>query len=625
MRPLLTSILILANILAYSQSGSTILFDHGNYGFDFSDLQEVMWRLDRHYQVYVGSDQDLEILKHILIETSQERSEKLIDAKVQIRNTNGIDTSFGLSSFEVQPFDADIIDHLLVIDDLRQYDTIDVRYTIKAEPSVHTYRWTVQYDYPVKESRVTYLVPKVFHSEITTTDEDQTYLKTQMTFDSTYRIPQGRIELRGLSHHYFDIPAYRAESFAPAAIESKPASLFALTEFSLASGASYLPEWSDQMVDLAVSEVFGKQYRVRSNYRWLINEAGDLLKTKYQPRLHLLLLYQFIHEHFLWDGSYGLIPSHGLAEMQYEKTVNKSALNMALLALINEADIYANPVLVGTTDRPPINRAIPNINQFNHFVIEVELSGGEKIYIDAGEPTLPPGWIDPQVRRQDAARIRNLKGIWMDIPEFSAVSKMRVNMVVKPNLGAQGTIHASFAGYDAFRERQMLADDRTGQYWKDRVSSLSPGLRIDSVRFENVNNLLLPFENTVYFHLPLEESRDSIFINPIFYSFFGTAYFIDTIRQNEVRLPFAIHEECTLDIDLPSSLGVVIPEDAKSSINGNMISSAFSSTQNEGNLKTFFKAVIPKTKYPVPEYLALKSFFDQTYGLTRKPIVLYGD
>ncbi len=604
---------------ANAQGASEILFDHGSYGLNFTNLSKITWQFDRHYQVLVGSEPDVNILRNVLIETSVANEEELSEVRVRVLRFGGPDTTFSLASFQQQPYDAETIDHLLQLDDLLVGDTIDVKYTILSKPSTNTQRWTVQYDFPVRESLVSYVIPEAFtyHANLT----DQTYLTSNSTIDSTLRLRRGRIELTGVINKFENIPAYRVEPFAPPPIESKPAALFTLSDFSVAEYAAYLPSWSEQFIDLAVSDVFGKQYRTRSNYRWLLEEASELFTKRYADRLLLLKLYQFIHEQFNWDGSYGLIPSYGLADMRYEKTVNKAGMNMALLALLIEADFNAYPILVTTTDRPSVVRDIEDVNQFNHFVIEVNL-GREKVYLDAGDGSLPLGWVDSGIRPTPVVRIQNLRGQWTELPPFTASSMTVINMNVSSDFSATGNIHISFTGYDAFSERLKLQDDRQAQYWKDRAASLSPNVRVDSVRFENVTNIMEPFINTVHFHLEGSLDSDELQVNPIFYSFFGGVYFADSIRQNAVELPFGITEQVVVNINLEPGMKAQFPSSLKLNLEGGDGSFEYAASETPQGMQSRFKATLAQTHFEASQYLGLKTFLDAAFQLTQKPIVI---
>ena len=616
---LVTLSLLQFTTTVYSQESSLILFDHGSYGLNFAKLNDIKWQFDRHYQVYVGSESDVSILRNVLIETSVLAEEELTEVQVRVLRYGGPDTTFTLASFTPQPFDAETMDHLLQLEDLLAGDTIDVKYKIQSDPSTNTQRWTLQYDFPVRESTVTYIVPKVF--SYSSSIPDKSYLIKQSTVDSTLRLSRGRVELKGITNRFANIPAYRDEPFAPQPIVAKPTVLFTLTDYSLGESAAYLPSWSEQFIDLAVSEIFGKQYRTRSNYRWLVEEASDLFKKKYSDRLMILLLYQFIHKQLTWDGSYGLIPSVGVNEMRFEKIVNKAGMNMALLALLQEADFNAYPILVATSDQPMVFKEIEDINQFNHFVIEVNL-GREKIYLDAGQEVLPVGWIDSGIRGQPAVRIQNLRGQWTEVPEFSGSSTIVVNLDVAADFSAQGTIHASFTGYDAFNERLRLKEDQQAQYWKDRASSLSRALRIDSVRFENVTNTMEPFENKVFFHLPGSADSEELQLNPVFYSFFGNSFFSDSVRQNDIEFPFSIAEQIVLNINLASGLNAQMSPSVKLALEDDGGSLDFLTSENDRSLQSSFKAILSRTSFSPIEYQGLRKFLDATYQLTQQPIII---
>ena len=83
---LITSLLLAANCtMAQDEGTSFIAFDHGYYSFDFSNLTKIKWQHERHYQVNVLTEADVNRLRNVLIETSQIREEKLVSVSVHVK------------------------------------------------------------------------------------------------------------------------------------------------------------------------------------------------------------------------------------------------------------------------------------------------------------------------------------------------------------------------------------------------------------------------------------------------------------------------------------------------------------------------------------------------------------
>ncbi len=603
----ISGILIICFGIASAQidsSATTILFDRGSYDFDFTDLNEVKWRFQRHYQLVIREAVDIEILKNISLETNTEEKEELQGAKVKVLSPSNVDREFSLDSFAQQPFDADWTDYLLTIEELQIGDTLDISYTILSEPRLKIYRWDFQYAYPVLRSELQLLVPEA----ITFVDKlsDVSYLKSETALDTIISIARAKAQLKGVRVVCENIPGYREEPLAPYLVETRPAYLVSLTNlYPLAD--SYLPPWSDQITDLVLNDWWGKQYRNRGNFRWLLAAADDLLDKKYDDQIKISLLYQFVHEQATWDGTYGLFPSATMDEMVIEKNVNRASMNMLLLALLREDGFKAYPILVSTIDMPPVQQEVPDINQFNHFVIAVD-DGKNAVYLDAGDPSLPVGTIDPMVRRNMGVLIRNYKGNWVSLPEGEGKSTILVDVTLASDLSGSGYIKASFEGYDAMSERLQLAADPTGQYWKDRAAELSSFLRIDSVRYSNVKNPLSPFENVVHFHL-ITPGVDSMWINPVFYSFFNQAYFTDSIRTTPVVFPFKMFENIIMNIHLPEDVKVVYrPEPQRIKLEGQpfVLEHFVDESQNTQQIRSNLR--LDKTRFEVGEYGALSTF-----------------
>ncbi len=603
---------------------TTMLKDHGHYSLDYSDLSNIRWQFERHYQIVLGQQADVSILKNVIIETTNAEKEKLVAASAQIKSAEGPGQHFTLDSFKMQPFDATWTEYILQAEGLSVGDTLEVQYRIHADITNTLHEWILQYPYPVKESKVSFIIPEAFSYADHVTDRK--YLKGEKGLDSTVIIGKGlskaRIPQKGLELTFADIPPYEEEIFAPPLIETRPAFLLNLTEAHVGQQTVFLPSWSEQCVDLAVGDYFGKQYRTKTDYRWLAEAADEILRTNYSDQLLVLKLYEFVHQRFSWDGSYGLFPSHTIAEMRSQKTVNKSALNMALLALFNEAGFAAYPVLVTTTDRRPVYEEIPSVDQFNHFVIEINLSGG-KMYVDAGQAKLPPGWIDAGIRKQLAIQIKNYKGNWISLPERSTSSLLNIQIHVKDDFSASGTISAAFTGYDAFTERNLLQDDPTGHYWKSRAEALSRDIRIDSVRYDHVKNLLEPFKNTVYFHIEPAEDQSELVLSPVPYSFFNQNYFTDSLRVNAVQFPLKIEEQTHISITRAPDVHIIsAPKAQKLRLEGNQSIMQFLTNQDGQQFQGHFDIKFVKTSFNPVEYSALKIYLDHVATLINKPIVM---
>ncbi|NND05957.1 MAG: hypothetical protein HKN87_06225 [Saprospiraceae bacterium] len=601
-----------------------MLKDYGHYSLDYSDLANIRWQFERQYEMVINQPSDVDILKNVIIETNNQDKEKLIQANTWIKRSAGGGKHYPMDSFKMQPFDAIWTEYLLTAEDLKVGDTLMVRYKIQADITTTLHEWTLQYAYPVRESRVSFIIPEAFSYADHVTDRQ--YLQSERTLDSTIVIGQGlskaRIPQKGLVMTFKDIPAYKVEIFGPPLIELRPAFLLNITEAFVGQEGVFLPPWSEQFSDLAVGDFFGKQYRVKLAYRWLSDAASKILSTNYSDRLFVLKLYEFIHQRFSWDGSFGLFPSRTIADMRSEKSVNKSAMNMALLALLNEAGFDAYPVLVTTTDQRPVYEEIPSVNQFNHFVIEVNLDDG-KLYVDAGIPTLPPGWIDAGIRKDRAIQIKNYKGNWITIPEAATSSNLDIKMNVKGDYSATGTIHASFTGYDAFSERNQLRDDPTGHYWKQRAEALSPSIRIDSVKYVHVKNLNRPFENIVHFHIEPSDDQAELVINSVPYSFFNQVYFIDSLRANPIMFPLKIVEHTELTILKDPNLKVVsAPQAQKLRLEGNPSNMAFLISDTNSQFQSNFNIQFSKRKFSQVEYNALKTYLSKVSDLIAKPLVI---
>ncbi|MBX2817707.1 MAG: DUF3857 domain-containing protein [Saprospiraceae bacterium] len=552
---LMTMVLLVSLAFSQDDQGTAILSDRGAYRIDYSDLNNLRWAFERSYHVVIGAAEDIAFLKFVSLSVDLGFNEEMVDAAVTVSSPGGKKVNYKKSDFEREPYSVEIVDYTLEVQDLQVGDTLTVAYSTIADLSNRLHRWDFQYAYPVRSSELSFLVPDAFTFAEYLSDER--YLLSKVAISEKVSVSRSqRLQLKGIKLACTDIPAYVEEALMPPLTEIRPAYFFSLTDLAPVNYDAFLADWSTQVSDLVVNDYWGKQFRVRSNYGWLLQEAREIMKLRTDERTKAWKCYQLVHRLFKWDGSMGVFPSHTINEMKNTREVNKAAMNQALLALLREADLRSFPILVSTRDQNPVQEEIPDVYQFNHFVIVVGI-GDDALYLDAGDPKLPIGYIDQNVRRSPSALIRNYKASWVSLPEFESSSMFRTDIKVLRDGSAQGTITCSYQGYDAQAERQLLSEDKQAQYWKSRAAVMSPSIRIDSVRFSNVSSALKPLSSTVHFHI---QPSDEIQLAPLFYSFFSDLALPEQTRQNVVQFPFKINENFALSISYPED--IIVSEEA---------------------------------------------------------------
>ncbi len=602
-----------------SEQGSVILSDVGTYTIDYSNVRNLRWSFTRTYRVVVKTPADVDILKYVAIETSTEHKEDLTEANVEVRSPDGGSAKFSKNNFVQEPFSTYLMDYNLEVPGLRNNDTLIVSYKTVADLSNRMHRWDMQYAYPVLHSEVSFLLPEEF--SYADNLSDPAYLVEEKAISMTVDLGRSqKLPLKGVRVRCANIPAYEQEPMALELVESRPAFFFSLTDLAPLNYDAFLPEWSTQCSDLIVNDYWGKQFRNKVNYNWLAKEAVPIFKLNTDERTRIWKCYEFIHEKFSWDGSMGLFPSYTIDEMQNQREVNKASLNAALLALLKEAGLEAFPVLVNTIDQAPVQQEIPDVNQFNHFIIVVSV-GNDVIYLDAGDITLPIGFIDQIVRRDPAVLIRNYKASWVAIEAFESRSMFVTELQFASDGSAVGKISAQYQGYDAQTERATLMQDKQARYWKERASVFSEDLRIDSVRFQNVKNGMKPISNVVYFHI--EPGSTTLDLKPFFYSFFSAPILTSEDRANAIIFPFKMSEDFVFNISGADGIQIEYDrEPRKVSLEDDGASFEYLVAENGNKHEVRTSIKVNKTAFAPASYKGLKTFFEQVTDVIQRSVVV---
>ena len=170
-------------------------------------------------------------------------------------------------------------------------------------------------------------------------------------------------------------------------------------------------------------------------------------------------------------------------------------MNLLMLALLREAGIPAQPVLISTRTNGKPMPLYPFINQFDHVIVQVEL-GEKQILVDLASSFLPMGFPATNSLNGHGWLVSKDNPQWIDIPSPAASNTYLMNFSLDGDGSLFGNLTMSCDGYSAVDLRQEIHDRHDGQYLKEWLSETLPAITIDSVRFENQTHLSKPFKAT---------------------------------------------------------------------------------------------------------------------------------
>lgn len=355
-------------------ANAVILFDIGSVYFD-ADGQVVF---ERHKRLKVLNRDAFDIVADISFYTYQK--ERLVfDAATFNRDANGKVTKHTVENKQI--FDTNLPngqkERKFTYPALSEGCILDLKYT-RYTTIVSLSNWYFQdNNLPTIHSEYRLQVPNTW--DYTTFYHGQHSLtsKTKEVKDVNILIGVLRYVFKATEHKWVmhDSPKFEAEKYVSSEIDYMDQITGRLN--------SYVPLGSDIREDVikdweSIKKIymehdqFGKKLD-QTNYFKKVLEANQQL-TKGSPLQNTKAIYAFVKKEMEWNEYYSDISSDAKLPTIYEKhTGNSADINFILYNLLQAAGIKVTPLVTSTRPNGSIERQYPNWQQFNHFILFVNI------------------------------------------------------------------------------------------------------------------------------------------------------------------------------------------------------------------------------------------------------------
>ncbi|CAN5493631.1 hypothetical protein BH23BAC4_BH23BAC4_01580 [soil metagenome] len=152
---------------------------------------------------------------------------------------------------------------------------------------------------------------------------------------------------------------------------------------------SFLRSWNEMADDVHSRRTFWHQLGRSSTVTQQAQEiAGEIV----EPRDKARAIYNFVRTSMVWNERYSPFTSRSIDEILSSRNGTSGELNLLLAALLHDAGISVEPVLLSTRTRGRPVVEYPLLTQFNHLLVSTTLDG-EEMLLDATEPAMPMGMV----------------------------------------------------------------------------------------------------------------------------------------------------------------------------------------------------------------------------------------
>ncbi len=384
-----------------------------------------------------------------------------------------------------------------------------------------------------------------------------------------------------------------------------------------------LPDWEKTSEKLLDNEDLGRRYLKKSQYSKVWEKVKSLINPTDSAEGKIKVLYDWVNQNFSWNNSYSCWSQKSGNELLAISKGNSADLNLLLIALLREAGIEANPVLLSTRKHEKVYKPFPLIDQYNQVIVHADKGNNSFILLDAGNVLRPIGTLSVDDLNESGWLLKKKESKWINIVAPTSEKTTLAQMSLDEKGDCKGTINYQFKNHEALIERNALfkADSKS----KEIVFKKKSEWVIDSSQVENLEKVDLPLKETVTLHIPNAAQSNGAFIyfKPVLHSDWEINPLKSPSRTYPIEFPFPSTENYTLTLDLPKGYKIdEIPKNISNVFQGGEASFHYSTTQSETKINIRFKIQIRKTAFEAKYYEQLKELFAQIAAKLDEPIVL---
>lgn len=354
-------------------------------------------------------------------------------------------------------------------------------------------------------------------------------------------------------------------------------------------------------------------------------QTGQIVDGSHSLDDRLRVVYDFVRTSIAWSGEMGVIPRQDLNAVLKTKKGSSPEIAILLAAMLREAGLEANPVLVSTRAHGAVMEIYPLLSQFNDVIVAVRV-GEWIILLDATNPLRPYDLLAFEVLGTRGWMVGKKENVWIDITSSSRFEKQTyIEAAVEPSGAVMVHLRRTQSGYSALEARADLRDEGE-EYFIGKV--LLEGKEVNDVEAFQIEGKesaegALTSTGTVTIPDYAQAVGDLIYLNP---------KILDRLEKNPFRVPertfpvdfgFPALESYTLKLAIPAGYLVAeLPANLRLRLPGEG-GSYIRSVGQEGEhiiLQSEFER--KKSVFRPTEYRELRAIYERIVTLESEHIVL---
>lgn len=607
---------------------AVILYDAGRSRYDFNGAGEIVVNYDRHLIIKIlkKSGYNLANISVPLYRINTYKKESISNLKGTTYNLEGgkiITSKLTDESIFDEKNTYNWITQKFTMPNVKEGSVLEFSYRVQSKFFYNLRPWQFQYTIPVVWSEYTTQVPDIFtFNQVTQGDHPFAINSTKPVDLNTSFIKYGPSSTEK-KWAMKDIPAIREEPYMNSINNYLAKIEFEINDVTIPGLVyeSFNNTWPKISKALMESERFGDHINNRGAIKDVL---APLLTAISDPEKKMEAIYSYVKQNIKYNNIEHLLTTTSLKKTLETKTGNSADINLLLIAMLKEAGLEANPIILSTRENGIVNTLQqPNISKFNYVIGHARI-GDKEFFLDATEPMANPNLLPGRCLNGEGRLILATDSRWIPLNAGAKVGQMYYcQLAIGNDNSLKGKIQVSSTGYAALRQRKNIARNGESKHI-ETIKNRAEHLEFEKFTVMNSKATKEALKIDLDVNTPGQgQAASIIYLNPFQNQVEKTNPFKQDNRLYPVDFEAPIEETYIFNYTIPAGYRIEEqPKNAIVSLPGDDCKFVYSVTSNGNTISCLSKVSVNKSVFYSEEYALLKEFFDQVIAKHSEQIVL---
>jgi hypothetical protein len=626
-------------------AAAVVLGDFGQAYFTYDSERGFQLNIKRHVRIKILKTAGLEQanVENLLYQSSSKFKEEMLSVKgVTYNLVDGKEEKSKLSKSDifVEEYNERANLHKFTMPNVKVGSVMEYEYH-KLSDFIYSFEtWVFQSTIPTRWSEFRAQVPEYFGYKnfmsghyTPVINENENY---QDRFD--YRgqsMPQaggnvekysGTLTPQGTKYRWAmeNVPALKEEAFITTLSDYASKLEFELnyTKFPNQPMKYFSSDWDKLSREFLEANRFGGELKKQKHVSDLV---ASLTAGKAKPEEKMQALYSYLQQNVKYNGQERVYMSKGFKEVLAKKEGNSAEINLLMTAMLREAGLPANPVIMSTRRHGRINPIIPLEKDFNYVVCHVAMGDNQYILIDATDPFLPLGTLPYRCMNDRGRVVGDGFTSWVTLLNNEKRSSfIKAKLKIMPNGTMTGTLSYLLDGYEAVDVRKEMFSEGEDKYMEEFFGEKGNWL-VKEHKVDNYKNVYQKLEE--HFTLEIKDKAvpagDKLYVTLLPDGVEESSPFKMDDRKFPVNFGCPTENMLMYEIELPEGYVVEqIPAPAMLVLPDKSAIFRFNVAQLGNKLSVTSSLQIKKPVYTAEDYGALKQFYQLMLVKQNEQVVL---